>query len=148
MGIRINEKNLEILQENTQAVLSTYHLGSQYGLFRRMTGLEGRDELVFYGSDDRHDWKVYEFYHKPTKTDKMPTFIAPHQPRLDWQLWFSALSPGVSNRDGYLNRLILKLFTNSTSVKTLLAKNPFPDYPPSYIKINKITYSFTDFGKD
>ena len=107
---------LSKIAESSQTVLRSYNLASSYGLFRRMTGVEGRDELVIYGSDDNKDWKLYEFYHKPTRSDKMPTFIAPHQPRLDWQLWFSALNHGMTARDTYLSILLYRLFSNSRSV--------------------------------
>lgn len=113
-----------------------------------MTGVDGRYELVLYGSDDNEKWKVYEFKHKPTKSDKMPTFVAPHQPRLDWQLWFSALSKKAGGvRDLYLQMLLYRILTGSESVKALFAQNPFPDTPPNYMKISKIKYSFTNMCK-
>ncbi len=146
IGITGFQKELVTFGDNSQAVLSTYHFSSSYGLFRRMTGVDGREELIIYGSDDSHNWKVYEFYHKPTKTTKMPSFIAPHQPRFDWQLWFSAMNNGITTRDLYLSQLLSKIFMNSTSVKTLISKNPFPENPPNYIKINRIIYEFTQFG--
>lgn len=115
-------QNLDKLGENSQQILRTYNFASSYGLFRVMTGVEGRNELILYGSDDHDKWKAYEFHHKPTRTGKMPTFIAPHQPRLDWQMWFSALNPGISNRDVYLQIMVLKIFQRSESVLSLLGK--------------------------
>lgn len=56
----------------------------------RMTGVGGRPELIFEGSDDLQKWTEYEFYYKPGKLDEISPFIVPHQPRLDWQLWFAA----------------------------------------------------------
>jgi hypothetical protein len=55
-----------------------------------MTGVGGRPELIFEGSDDLQKWTEYEFYYKPGKLDEISPFIVPHQPRLDWQLWFAA----------------------------------------------------------
>jgi hypothetical protein len=137
-------KPIDKTAENVQTMLQTYRISSNYGLFRRMTGVEGRDELVIYGSDDKDKWKVYDFKYKPTKSTKMPTFVAPHQPRLDWQMWFSALNKGMTPRDSYLNMLVFRLLSGSASVEKLLARNPFPDTPPNYIKISKIRYSFTN----
>ena len=131
---------------NTQkAILSNFHIVNSYGLFRRMTGVEGREELIFYGSDNGNEWKLYEFYHKPTKKKIMPTFIAPHQPRLDWQLWFSAMQPGISSRNEYVMILAQKLLTNSPSVLNLFKTNPFQSTPPKFIKINKLIYHFTEY---
>jgi hypothetical protein len=131
--------------DDYMSILRSYNLASNYGLFRRMTGTEGREELFIYGSFDRHEWKLYEFRHKPTRTNKMPTQIAPHQPRLDWQMWFSALNKSPSTRDIYLNMLVFRLLSNSKSVLELLEYNPFPDEPPQYIKINKMIFAFTDY---
>jgi len=110
----------EKIADDSMSVLRSYNLAGSYGLFRRMTGVNGRGELSMYGSDDGHTWKIYEFYHKPTKTDKIPTFIAPHQPRLDWQMWFSALSNSPTNRDAYLQMMIFRLLHGSESVQALL----------------------------
>jgi hypothetical protein len=164
-GMPTISPNMGKIGENSRQLLRTYNFASNYGLFRSMTGIEGRHELILYGSDDHDIWKAYEFHHKPTRTGKMPTFIAPHQPRLDWQLWFSALTPAPHNSDMYLRIMLLKIFQNSRSVLDLigmnisslesfwtvliyLAHNPFPDTPPQYLKISRGIYAFTDFGKN
>ena len=146
VGIFNLNKQLSKYGKSQTALLSTFHIVNSYGLFRRMTGVEGRDELIFYGSDDGHKWKLYEFYHKPSKTNIMPTFIAPHQPRLDWQLWFSALQPRVNPND-YVIMLVQKMLYNSPSVMQLLKTNPFDSRPPKFIKINKYTYHFSDWNE-
>mmetsp|Transcript_22654 Transcript_22654/g.25177 ORF Transcript_22654/g.25177 Transcript_22654/m.25177 type:complete len:259 (+) Transcript_22654:95-871(+) len=143
IGIPVFPQELDNYSQSWHAVLRTYHFSGSYGIFRHMTGVEGREEIVIFGSEDLHNWKVYEFYHKPTKTNIMPTFIAPHQPRLAWHLWFTASNSGDKNSEFYLNNLMFKIFQNSASVKTLIAKNPFPNSPPSYLKFSKIKYSFT-----
>ncbi|KAM5334157.1 lipase maturation factor 2 isoform 1-T1 [Glossophaga mutica] len=68
-------------------------LASSYGLFRRMTGLGGRPEVVLEGSYDGHHWTEIEFMYKPGNVSGPPPVVAPHQPRLDWQMWFAALGP-------------------------------------------------------
>ena len=72
-----------------------------YGLFRVMT--TERPELVLEGSRDGTRWEPYGFKYKPGDPDRRPGFVAPLHPRLDWQLWFAALSPGQSL--GWLQRL-------------------------------------------
>ena len=57
-----------------------------------------RPELVFEGSDDGRNWRADEFPDKPGDLARRPTWVAPFQPRLDWQLWFAALgSPANRN---------------------------------------------------
>jgi hypothetical protein len=52
----------------------------------------------------------------------------PHQPRFDWQLWFSALSNIDS--EYYLVHFLYKLFNNDKTAKLLLKEDPFPEKPP------------------
>ena len=65
------------------------HIVSTYGLFAVMT--TKRDEIVIEGSDDGVDWRDYEFRYKPGDVARRPRWNIPHQPRLDWQMWFAAL---------------------------------------------------------
>ena len=71
--------------------LAPFHLVGSYGLFADMT--VDRPELVVEGSDDGVEWVPYGFKHKPGDPSRRPRFVAPHQPRLDWQMWFEALGP-------------------------------------------------------
>jgi hypothetical protein len=134
--------------ETAQTFIKQYHLVNSYGLFRRMTGVDGRYELTFYGSNDRKSWKAYDFYYKPTRTERIPSFTGPHQPRLDWQLWFSALNKGIKSSDHYIHLLLFRLLHNSESVLSLLKHNPFPDDPPQFLKVSRQIYTFTDFEED
>lgn len=71
---------------------SELHLVSSYGLFRRMTGVGGRPEIVIEAADNMAGpWTEYNFMYKPGNVSEAPKFILPHQPRLDWQMWFAAL---------------------------------------------------------
>ena len=62
-----------------------------YGLFRVMT--VERPEIVIQGSPDGLEWTAWDLRWKPGDPDRRPGLVAPHQPRLDWQLWFAALDP-------------------------------------------------------
>jgi hypothetical protein len=109
------------LAAEVHAALSSRHLVSGYGLFRRMTGVGrwrpadlleveaygwggldpavvARPELVVEVSlDGQSTWQEVEFKYKPTDPFRRPPFVAPHQPRLDWQMWFAALSSAQHN---------------------------------------------------
>ena len=140
-------KHLAVYGSTQGALLESYHIVNKYRLVREMTGIHGRDELIIYGSIDREEWSHYELYYKPTKTKSMPMFIIPHQPRLDWQMWQSALSTNLEANDMYLNILVQKLLQNSPSVLQLIKVNPFETESPQYIKISKLTYHFSDISE-
>jgi lipase maturation factor 1 len=110
-----------------------------YGLFRVMT--KDRDEIVIEGSADGIDWLPYEFKWKPGDVMRAPGWCAPHQPRLDWQMWFAAL--GTPRENPWLGGLILRLLQGSPSVSGLLARNPFPREPPRYVRAMFYRYRFT-----
>ena len=69
--------------------LEPYRTFNSYGLFAVMT--TERHEIIVEGSNDGVNWLPYEFKYKPGDVMKRPGFVAPYQPRLDWQMWFAAL---------------------------------------------------------
>ncbi len=110
-----------------------------YGLFRVMT--TARPEIIIEGSRDGTLWKPYEFRWKPGDPKRRPRFVAPFQPRLDWQMWFAALDP-MGNR-ALLEALVERLLEGSPEVLSLLGKNPFPDKPPKSIRLMYFRYFFS-----
>jgi len=116
------------------------HLVSGYGLFAVMT--TSRAEIVLEGSFDGTTWIPYEFKYKPGDLRKIPGFVAPHQPRLDWQMWFAALSSYRQNP--WFVNLIIRLLQGSPEVLQLLKENPFPQKPPRYIQAVAYDYHFTN----
>jgi len=111
-----------------------------YGLFRVMTTT--RYEIVVEGSENGRDWKPYEFRYKPGEMSRPPGFVAPHQPRLDWQMWFAAL--GSHRHNPWFVRFIGGLLEGSPDILALLKTNPFPDEPPRYIRAVRYQYHLTD----
>lgn len=126
---------------------SDIHLTSAYGLFRRMTGVGGRPEVVLEGAMYLDGpWREYEFPYKPGSVDRLPSFVAPHQPRVDWQLWFAAL--GTYNQNPWLISLAHRLLSGQPDVVALLdPASPWRDSPPKYIKATKYTYHYTNFAE-
>lgn len=122
------------------AVVAPFRSLNNYGLFAVMT--HPRPELIFEGSADGRTWLPYEFPHKPGALDRRPTFVAPHQPRLDWQLWFAALGPPQHNP--WVLALCEHLLRGTGPVLGLLAHNPFPAGPPRYLRVVRYEYRFTD----
>jgi lipase maturation factor 1 len=119
--------------------LEAFRVVNGYGLFRVMT--KDRGEIVIEGSADGIDWLPYEFRWKPGDVKRAPGWCAPHQPRLDWQMWFAAL--GSPRENPWLGGLILRLLEGSGDVSRLLAHTPFRDTPPRYIRAIFYRYRFT-----
>lgn len=111
-----------------------------YGLFAVMT--RPRHELVFEGSRDGRTWEAYEFPHKPGALDRRPTWVAPHQPRLDWQLWFAALGSPAQNP--WVLAVCEHLLRGTPDVLALFGRNPFPAAPPPLVRVVRYEYRFTD----
>jgi Lipase maturation factor len=110
-----------------------------YGLFAVMT--TSRPEILVEGSEDGAIWRPYEFRWKPGDPTVRPAFVAPHQPRLDWQMWFAAL--GGYEENPWLIRLLQRLLEGSPDVCRLLKSDPFPRDPPRYIRATVYDYHFT-----
>jgi predicted DCC family thiol-disulfide oxidoreductase YuxK len=119
--------------------LEAFRIANGYGLFRVMT--KDRGEIVIEGSADGVDWLPYEFKWKPGDVKRAPGWCAPHQPRLDWQMWFAAL--GTPQQNPWFSGLVIRLLQGSRDVSRLLAHNPFPDQPPHYIRAGFYRYRFT-----
>ncbi len=111
-----------------------------YGLFMVMT--TERPEIVVEGSDDGVAWRAYEFRWKPGDLRRRPRFVAPHQPRLDWQMWFAAL--GSYEQNPWFIRFLGRLLEGAPEVEQLLATNPFPDHPPRFVRALLYDYRFTN----
>jgi len=111
-----------------------------YGLFAVMT--TSRREIIVEGSADGTEWLPYEFRYKPGDVTRRPRFVAPHQPRLDWQMWFAALSD--YRRERWFLFFCQRLLEGSPPVIALLATNPFPHAPPRFIRAVVYDYHFTD----
>jgi predicted DCC family thiol-disulfide oxidoreductase YuxK len=116
-----------------------FRIVNGYGLFRVMT--KERREIVIEGSADGTDWLPYEFKWKPGDVKRAPGWCAPHQPRLDWQMWFAALE--MPQQNPWFLRLLEELLRGSPPVIGLLERNPFPDKPPRYMHAMFYDYRFT-----
>ena len=123
-----------------ESALSPFQIVSSYGLFAVMT--TSRPEIIMEGSNDGETWLAYEFRYKPGDPRTAPRWVAPHQPRLDWQMWFAALGNARSNP--WFVSFALRLLEGSPPVLALLEKNPFPDHPPRYLRALVYEYTFTD----
>src|ERR1019366_2863005 len=74
---------------------SSFGIVNGYGLFAVMTTT--RPEISIEGSNDNVEWQPYVFKYKPGPLNRAPGWVAPDQPRLDWQMWFAALGTWREN---------------------------------------------------
>ena len=127
---------------------SRLDLVNTYGAFGTV-GRE-RNEIVFEGTDDEvitgdTKWKEYEFVAKPGDPDRRPPFIAPYQPRIDWQIWFAAMA---SPREyPWTLQFVWKLLHNDAGTLSLLANNPFPEKPPHFVRARLFRYRFAPLAE-
>jgi hypothetical protein len=120
------------------------HLVNTYGAFGSVS--QQRYEVVLEGTTDSvitpaTTWKEYEFEAKPGDVSRRPPFVAPYHLRLDWLMWFAALSPAYA--DPWFGPLVARLLQNDRPTLSLMAGDPFPDRPPVWIRAQLFLYRFT-----
>ena len=123
-------------------IVSPLRIVNSYGLFAVMT--TERPEIIVEGSNDGVTWAAYEFRYKVGDVHRAPPIVAPHQPRLDWQMWFAALGTYQSNR--WFVNFMVRLLQGEPAVLRLLQYNPFPAAAPKYIRARLFQYHFTRWG--
>ncbi|NGP76408.1 lipase maturation factor family protein [Balneolaceae bacterium YR4-1] len=121
------------------------HLVNTYGAFGSVT--KERYEIIIEGTDDKFPdenatWKAYEFKGKPGNPARRPPLVSPYHLRLDWQMWFAAMSRSP-RRHPWFQSLIARLLQNDESTLNLLRENPFPEDPPLSIRARLFKYEYT-----
>jgi len=122
-----------------------FHLAGTYGAFGGIT--RQRFEVVVEGTVDAAispatQWKEYEFRGKPNDVMRMPPQIAPYHLRLDWLMWFAAMS-SYEEHPWFVN-FMAKLLENDRPVLSLLKSNPFPDGAPKFVRAELYEYHFAN----
>lgn len=118
-----------------------FYLTNTYGLFAVMTTT--RPEIIVEGSQDGINWQAYEFKWQAGQLNQAPRNVIPHMPRLDWQMWFAALSN--YQRNPWFTNFLTRLLQGKPEVIKLLKHNPFPNGPPRFIRSKLYLYNFTNF---
>lgn len=128
-------RNMASRHQVMNASYNPLHLGNTYGLFGHIT--RNRLEVILEGTADSRPgadtrWEAYEFKAKPGDVRRRPRQVAPYHLRLDWLMWFAALSPAYAH--GWLRTLVAKLLANDPATLRLIDRNPFPDRPPRAVR--------------
>jgi hypothetical protein len=137
-------RNLFSRQQLMNASFDPFHLVNTYGAFGAIS--RQRYELVIEGTTEavagpEARWLEYEFKGKPGDPHRRPPQVAPYHLRLDWLMWFAALSPGYA--EPWLSRLLQSLLAADQDVLRLLRVNPFPGDPPAQVRVSLYRYRFT-----
>jgi hypothetical protein len=140
-------RNLLSRRQMMNTSFNRLDLVNTYGAFGSVGRL--RPEIVFEGTSDEtitaeSRWREYEFKCKPGDVMRRPCVIAPYQERIDWQLWFAAMS--TPEEYPWTLHLVWKLLHNDQGALSLLAGNPFPDAPPHHIRARLYRYEFAPPG--
>jgi hypothetical protein len=109
-----------------------------YGVFAHM--VRDRREVVVEGSRDGVEWQEYVFRYEPGPVERAPPWNVPHQPRLDWQMWFAAL--GEARENPWFVAFLRRLLEGSSDVTQLLAADPFAGEAPKFVRATVYRYRF------
>ncbi|MEE3063821.1 MAG: lipase maturation factor family protein [Actinomycetota bacterium] len=137
-------RNMLSPRQRMNMSFNPFHLVNTYGAFGSIGRV--RREVVIEGTDEprlsaQTGWQEYEFKGKPGALRRLPRQWAPYHLRLDWLMWFAAISPGYAQP--WLKPFMQRLLTGDRHTLRLLRHNPFPDSPPRYVRAQLYQYRFT-----
>jgi hypothetical protein len=141
-------RNLFSRRQLMNASFEPLHLVNTYGAFGAVT--RERFEVVIKGTgaeypDANAEWREYEFKGKPGNVNRRPCIVSPYHWRLDWQMWFAAMSP--PDLHPWIFALVQRLLEGEKRILRLFACNPFPNAPPKFIRADWYRYRFTKPGE-
>ncbi len=141
-------RNMVSSHQRMNMSFNPFHLVNTYGAFGAIGRV--RREVVIEGTDEQRltpqtVWKEYGFKGKPGAPRRLPRQWAPYHLRLDWLMWFAAISPGYAQQ--WLTPLLHRLLCNDRPTLRLLRHNPFPDAPPRYVRAQLYQYRFTTLAE-
>lgn len=141
-------RNLLSARQRMNLSFNPCHLVNTYGAFGGVG--RTRNEVVIEGTDnaeitDQTVWKEYEFKGKPGAVGRLPRQWAPYHLRLDWLMWFIAISPRYGQQ--WFAPFLVRLLENDPAILRLLRHNPFPSSPPRYVRAQLYRYRFTSLAE-
>jgi hypothetical protein len=138
-------RNLMSRRQQMNVSFNRLHLVNAYGAFgsinriRLEVAVEGTDEPVI---TPHTVWREYGFKGKPGDPRRLPRQFAPYHLRLDWLMWFAAISSSYAWP--WFVPFLGKLLQGDPVTLRLLRTNPFPDAPPTHVRARLYHYRFTD----
>ncbi|HWO15033.1 MAG TPA: lipase maturation factor family protein, partial [Polyangiaceae bacterium] len=142
--------NLLSPEQRMNAGFDPLHLVNTYGAFGSVS--RERHEIVLEGAraepgarESELEWREYELPCKPGDPERAPCWVTPYHYRLDWQMWFAAM--GRPEGQAWLLHLVYQLLDGEPGVRALLARDPFPDAPPTLVRAVYYRYELTRFDE-
>lgn len=137
-------KNLLSRRQLMNYSFDPFHIVGTYGAFGSVT--KERDEVVVEGTDEialtpRTRWREYEFKAKPGDVMRRPPQIAPYHLRLDWLMWFAAMSSATYQE--WFFPFLQKLLEADHATLALIRHDPFDGKRPRYVRARLYRYRFT-----
>ncbi|MFD8565280.1 lipase maturation factor family protein [Streptomyces sp. NPDC059639] len=141
-------RNLLSRRQSMNRSYDSLHLVNTYGAFGTVGRV--RQEIVVEGTADPEpgpasEWRAYEFKGKPGDPSRMPRQFAPYHLRLDWMMWFAALSPAYAR--SWFEPFVERLLAGDRDTLRLLRTCPFPDAPPLYVRARVFRYRYTTWAE-
>lgn len=124
------------------------HLVNTYGAFGSVG--QQRPEIILEGTadsvlTDTTRWLPYEFRGKPGDLQRRPPLVSPYHYKLDWQMWFAAMSD--YRHQPWLVHYVYLLLVGDAGALSLLGNNPFGEAPPHFIRAELYEYRFARPGQ-
>jgi hypothetical protein len=140
--------NLLSPRQAMNASFDPLHLVNTYGAFGSVG--QRRPEIILEGTadsvlTDTTRWLPYEFPGKPGDPQRRPPLVSPYHYKLDWQLWFAAMSE--YRHQPWLVHYVYLLLIGDQGAQSLLEHNPFPDQSPRFIRAQRYEYRFARPGQ-
>jgi hypothetical protein len=121
-------------------------LVNTYGAFGSVN--RERYEIVLQGTldDDPESahWLEYSFRCKPGDVMRRPCVVAPYHLRIDWQMWFAAMS--TYREQPWVLHLAYQLLTGNPNAISLIGDDPFHGRVPKFVRAEFYRYEFTAIG--
>jgi hypothetical protein len=103
--------------------VNTYHLFQ--AITRQRIEPEFQTLAPGQAASDDGAWRAHELRHKPGNPNRAPDFVAPHQPRVDFQLWFYGLR-FQHRQPVYVTTLVERICEDPAAVQPLF-RDPLPE---------------------
>ena len=104
----------------------------------------GHYQVDFEGSNDGGKiWRSYAYRHLPQRVDRIPSFLAPWFARFEATIQIESWNQG---NGPVLPLVARRLLARSPDVLDRFERDPFPDRPPTIIRIRRYRLAFTDLA--
>ncbi|MBC8132935.1 MAG: lipase maturation factor family protein, partial [Deltaproteobacteria bacterium] len=122
-----------------QEASQIFRVVNSYHLFAAVTRERIEPEIQIQ-QDAAAGWTAYHLAYKPGDPADAPRFVAPHQPRVDFLLWFYGLA-SQRRQPTYVAELLARLCEDPAAVAPLFQSPPPPS--PTAVRIVFWQYRFT-----